>query len=185
MIFTASVYPAGQEDSSGPVRSVIIPSGAVVVTGSGSRIFPTPTGTDPASALYGSGDNLFLYWIMGQGATAPIGMSIFFSPNAFSQLLTGKRILGVDLLIGINMVSQGFEIEDIFQSIQVHLTNDFNYDPVNRNDSWRLSDLITNRTPESTQQIVRIHLGDANRFFGVGALTTAGVHNINQWTYPQ
>ena len=185
MIFTASVYPAGQEASSGPVRSVVIPSGAVVVTGSGSRIFPTPTGTDPASALYASGDNLFLYWIMGQGATAPIGMSIFFSPNAFAQLLNGKRILGVDLLLGINMVSQGFEIEDIFQSIQVHVTNDFNYDPVNRTDTWRLSDLITNRTPESTQQIVRLHLGDANRFFGVSNLTTAGVHNINQWTYPQ
>lgn len=185
MIFTASVYPAGQENSSGPVRSVVIPAGNVVVTGSGSRIFPTPTGTDPTSALYASGDNLFLYWIMGQGATAPIGMSIFFSPNAFSQLLTGKRILGVDLLIGINVVSQGFEIEDVFQAIQVHLTNDFNYDPINRTDTWRLPDLITNRTPESTQQIVRIHLGDANRFFGVGALTTAGIHNINQWTYPQ
>lgn len=185
MIFTASVYPAGQEASSGPVRSVVIPTGAVVVTGSGSRIFPTPSGTDPLSALYGSGDNLFLYWIMGQGATAPIGMSIFFQANAYSQLLTGKRILGVDLLIGVNVVSQGFEIEDIFQSIQVHLTNDFNYDPVNRSDTWRLSDLITNQTPVSTQQIVRIHLGDANRFFGVGNSTTAGVHNINQWTYPQ
>lgn len=185
MVFTASVYPAGQEASSGPIRSVVIPTGAVIVTGSGSRIFPTPTGTDPASALYGSGDNLFLYWIMGQGATAPIGMSIFFATNAFAQLLNGKRLLGVDLLIGINVVSQGFEIEDIFQSIQVHVSNDFNYDPVQRSDTWRLPDLITNRTPESTQQIVRMHLGDANRFFGVGALTTAGVHNINQWTYPQ
>lgn len=185
MVFTASIYPAGQEASSGPIQSVTIPTSAVVVTGSGSRIFPTPTGTDPASALYGSGDNLFLYWIMGQGATAPIGMSIFFATNSYSALLSGKRILGVDLLIGINMVSQGFEIEDIFQSIQVHLTNDFNYDPVNRSDTWRLSDLITNRTPESTQRIVRIHLGDANRFFGVANLTTAGVHNINQWTYPQ
>ena len=183
MTFTANVYPAGQEASSGPIRSVVIPTSSVIVTGSGTSIFPTPSGTAPLSALYGSGDNLFLAWIMGNGAIEPIGMSIFFATNSYAQLLNGKRILGVDVLIGINVVNQGFEIDEIFQAIQVHLNNDtFG---VNNADTFRLVDLVTNQTPASTQKIVRIHLGDANRYFGVGSGNTAGVHNIMTWTYPQ
>lgn len=183
MIFTANVYPAGQEASSGPIRSVVIPTSSVIVTGSGSSIFPTPSGTTALSALYASGDNLFLGWLMGNGAIEPIGMSIFFGTNSYAQLLNGKRILGVDVLIGINVVDQGFEIDEIFQAIQVHLNNDtFG---VNNADTFRLVDLVTNQTPASTQKIVRIHLGDANRYFGVGSGNTAGVHNIMTWTYPQ
>lgn len=182
MVFTASVYPEGQEASAGPVRSVVIPSGGVVVTG--ATITPTPGGfglTAPQT-IFASGDNLFLYWIMGNGSIAPIGLSAFFSVNSYQQLLYGKRILGVDLLIGVTVVSQGFEIEDFFQSIQTHIVTDFGG---TQSDTMRLPDLVTNRTPEGTRALVRMHLGDANRFFGVGSGDSAGINKINQWTFPQ
>ena len=180
MTFTASIYPQGTEASSGPVRSIVIPSSSIITTG--ASITNVPTGTVSKSAIFASGDNMFLYWIMGQGTTAPIGLSAFFAVNSYQQLLYGKRILGVDLIIGMTVVSQGFEIEDFFQHIETHIVTDFGG---NQTDTMRLPDLLTNRTPVSTRSIVRMHLGDANRFFGVGSGDSAGVHNINQWTFPQ
>lgn len=181
MIYTASVYQQGQEASSGPVRSVIIPSGSVVITGANL----TPINSTGASQdLFANGDNMFIYWVLGNGATGQPGMSIFFQFNPFAQLLYNKRILGVDLLIGINVVSQGTEVDDISQAINVYVAND-TWDPINVTDTFRLPDLITNKTPASTIGTVRMHLGDANRFYGVGSGSTAGVHNIQQWTYTE
>lgn len=183
MIYTAAVYPQGAENSSGPVRSVIIPTSTVSTTGSAITAINSST----ASAdLYGNGDNLFLYWIMGNSNPTSTGVAIFYAVNAFAPLLAGKRILGVDLLFGVNVVSQGFEIEDIFQAIRVDVATDNSYDPVLRTDTFRLPDLITNRTPLSTKQTVRMHMGDANRFFGVTAAAgTGGINQIMPWTYPE
>lgn len=181
MIYTASVYPQGQEAASGPVRSVIIPTSSVVITGSGL----TPVNSSGATQdLFANGDNEFIYWILGNGATGFPGMSIFFAVNSFAPLLLNKRILGVDLLVGINVVSQGTEVDDINQAINTYIAND-TWDPINVTDTFRLPDLITNKTPASTIGTVRMHLGDANRFYGVGSGSTAGVRQIMQWTYPE
>lgn len=180
MIYTASIYPQGQEASSGPIKSVIIPTNSVAISGSSITQISGAATQD----LFANGDNEFLQWIMGQGVASPVGVSVFFNTTAYAQLLFGKRILGVDLLVGINVVDQGTEVDAIFQAIQMFIAND-GFDAINTPDTFRLPDLITNRTPASTIGTVRVHLGDANRYFGVGSGTTAGINMINQWSYPE
>lgn len=181
MVYTAGIYQQGQEASSGPVRSVIIPTGGVEITGAG--VVPVNS-SGAAQDLFANGDNEFINWSMGNGAVASQGLSIFFSVLPYAPLLLNKRILGVDVLIGINVTYQGTEVDDIPQAINTYIAND-TWDPINVTDTFRLPDLITNRTPTSTIGTVRMHLGDANRFFGVGSGSTAGINQIMQWTYPE
>jgi hypothetical protein len=182
MVYTASIYPNGQEAASGPVRSVIIPCNYAEVTG--SAIIQTFPGLTTAQNLFANGDNYFLFWTMGQANPEEWGLSTFFAVNSYAPLLNGKRILGVDLLAGINVLNQGFSIEESFQSVRVDVATDFGYTPLSY-DTMRLPDLITNRTPESTKETVRMHMGDANRFFGVGSGTSAGINQIMPWTFSE
>ena len=88
MIYTASIYPQGQEASSGPVRSVIIPVSAASATGSGSQLFAISA--DFPYNIISPSDNAFIYWVMGQGATAPIGYTTYFAVNSYQPLLYGN-----------------------------------------------------------------------------------------------
>jgi hypothetical protein len=185
MIYTAGVYPRGRENESGPVRSVVIPCNYGQITGGGAFNGPffSFAGLTVADVLYARGDNYFLNWIMGQtGVPIVWGVDVYFATNAYAQLLNGKRILGVDFLSGINVVSQGFSVDTILQNIKMFVRTDF---ANTATDTFRLPDLLSNQTPVSTIADVRVHLGDANRFFGVGSGSTAGINQISQWTYPQ
>lgn len=83
-----AVYPAGLENQSGPIKSVIIPASAVAATG---------TGISAAIAdLLNPSDNSFVDFTAGSaGAGGAIGIS--FDVASYSQQLLGKRILDVRL----------------------------------------------------------------------------------------
>lgn len=185
LIFNASIYPRGGESASGPIRSVIIPCNYAQATGGGVGFGPAVifAGLTFADCLYARGDNYFVSWTMGNNTPAiRQGLDIYFATNAYAQLLNGKRILGVDFLTGIDIISQGFDIDTISQTIMTFVRTDFDNTAT---DTFRLPNLLSNQTPVSTITPIRMRLGDANRFFGVGSGTTAGVNQISQWTYSE
>ena len=82
-----SVYPAGDEDLSGPVKVLNIPASAIWVTG-GTAI--TSAGV---AALQNPSDDLSLGFTSPSDNNTWIGIS--FNVDAYSQQLMGKRILDV------------------------------------------------------------------------------------------
>ncbi len=89
-----NIYPAGAEDRTGPVRNVIIPCNAAGVTGNAGDIQSVTT---ILKNVMSPSDNLAANGYVGGSPTA-FRMEFFFATNQYSQLLTGKRILGVDYL---------------------------------------------------------------------------------------
>jgi hypothetical protein len=95
--FLAAIYPAGSEALSGPVQRVVIPVNSVGVTGNTSIIgggTAADAVADPSDSRHISG-----YW----GGTSPIPakLMLFFAVNNYAAQLSGKRILGVNLLYSI------------------------------------------------------------------------------------
>jgi hypothetical protein len=97
--YKLAVYPKGTEHLSGPIRSTIIPVETVAVTGGCTAIGSPPSGAEalltPALDYYYNFSTTSLYSVMwltfNTGATTN------------SNLLTGKRILGVNLLLGASI----------------------------------------------------------------------------------
>lgn len=188
-IITAAIYPRGKEAQSGPIRSVTIPCSYAQATG-GTGTFSSNTGPyltfaglTYADALYARGDNYFVNWQMGDNSTVfRLGLAMWFATNAYGPLLNGKRILGVDFLTGYNMTFQGLDIEGFPQTMRTLVRSDgAGFDA---SDTFRLPDLLSNSTPVSTIQDVRMHLGDTNRFLGTTfSTTTAGINQIAPWTW--
>jgi hypothetical protein len=85
-----AIYPAGTEDQSGPVRSVIIPANAIVLTG-GS----VSGGTDALTAISTPADDGIAF---SPTAGAVQGMRLSFAVTQYAQALQGKRILDVRFL---------------------------------------------------------------------------------------
>lgn len=83
-----SVYPAGTEDLTGPIKSLVIPASAVAVTGTGITV--------SVSDLQNPSDGNFAIFDGGPGNTGAMGIS--FDVTSYSQQLFGKRILDVKLL---------------------------------------------------------------------------------------
>lgn len=83
-----SVYPAGTEDLTGPIKSLVIPASAVAVTGTGITV--------TVSDLQNPADGNFAIFDGGPGNTGAMGIS--FDVTSYSQQLLGKRILDVKLL---------------------------------------------------------------------------------------
>lgn len=86
-VFLNAVYPAGTEDMTGPIRQVVIPVDSVTTTGAsvGATVndFITPSDNNDAFIIADT---------PGQG----IGLS--FNVAGFTDELSGKRILNVELL---------------------------------------------------------------------------------------
>lgn len=84
-----AVYPNGLEDSTGPIKSVLIPVNNGGVTGAGI----TATSGTVASALLGTGDGVVRATYSG----GLQDLSMFFATNNYS-FLNNKRILNVSLV---------------------------------------------------------------------------------------
>lgn len=88
-VFMNAVYAAGTEDQTGPIRQVIIPVDQVIVTGSGPvgtvTNFLTPS--DNSDAFFADTDT-----------SQFDGFGLSFDTSSYSNELTGKRILNVELL---------------------------------------------------------------------------------------
>lgn len=91
-VFQVSVYRRGQEDLTGPIRSVVIPCNNGGVTGNAS--FSGASSVADALADPSDGRNVSI-----SGGTPTDGNAdLYFAVNSYSQLLFGKRILAVNLL---------------------------------------------------------------------------------------
>lgn len=83
-----AIYPVGYEDQTGPIQQLIIPVDGVKVTGSGvftngAIDFLTPTDNNVATML--------------SGLTSG-GIGLTFDTSSYSNQLSGKRILNLELL---------------------------------------------------------------------------------------
>lgn len=184
--YTANIYPRGQEADSGPVRSVIIPCNNGTITGSG--VVTSPSTSSVSEVVYNPSGNYFINWQIGNGNNART--SFFFATNSYSQLLNGKRILGVNLLSGINVVGASTADPDSLAAtagdLQPLLVNDaFNAEFAGVNGFVIYRPLVTLLTPTDTRLLVRTRMGDADVAFGTTGSLTSATPNISQWTYSE
>jgi hypothetical protein len=91
------IYPAGTEDKSGPVQSVIIPVSAAQVTG--AQITPSASATIVTNLANPSDTSYVAFQqTTPTPAATPQYLALFFATNSYAQQLNGKRILAVNLL---------------------------------------------------------------------------------------
>lgn len=93
-VYTASIYPAGLEDKTGPVNSCIIPCNAVESSGSAGAFFFGGTMLD---CLQSPGDGFFIRVEPSFDANRKT-LDIYFAVNQYAPLLQGKRIVGVNFI---------------------------------------------------------------------------------------
>lgn len=185
---TVNIYPRGAEDRSGPIRRVIIPCNAAIVTGSSGGYplsavaFGGGATTGPDAVWNPSG---LQYLDIRVGELYTSRSSFFFDVNRYSNLLNGKRILGVNFLTTIDVGStisnggndQGFLRQGLGNTATINGsggTVQFKY-------------LATPQTPSTTLEFVRVRLGDVNPFYGVAGLLplTNYAGDVSQWTYAE
>lgn len=171
-VFTLAVYPKGQEANSGPIRSTIIPCNNGGVTGASLLI-----GSSVAENLYNPSSSAGVRFQMGSGTAR--SCEAFFAVDQYSQLLQGKRILGVDFLSNIDTNSSSNVLDPTIElSLSVRGESQaFNL---------TLDSLVPPSTPQETIQFERRHLGDTNYWFGstntAGGFSTLST-SLMPWTY--
>ena len=113
-----SVYPAGKQYDSGPIRRVIIPVTGGQVTGSGSTSSAgnvvynggtvnvpgtPPTNAQVANAVFDDGTGLQM--LTPPSDASPFGSyqaNLWFGTDQYAQLLQGKRILEINIIFKVN-----------------------------------------------------------------------------------
>ena len=111
---TVNVYPAGLEDQTGPIRSVVIPVSSLNATGAspvgngslntGTVVrnpLTTASSGEVAAALMGGGQSQAQVILPVPSVTDSFGARLLLSFDVakYAQQLIGKRILGVNVLI--------------------------------------------------------------------------------------
>ena len=176
--FTASIYKRGYEDQSGPVRSVIIPCNAGIVTGSGFSFFRA---SDVPTALWNPAGIQAIIYTLGQLNASNTFM--FFAVNQYQNLLQNKRILGVNFLTTLDVGLLG--VSDQAQ-MDVWMASDRFIIQGLTDGAVRYTQIVTPLTPATDVRFDRIRLGDVSRFFGVtGANNANTVYDVSQWTYTE
>jgi hypothetical protein len=163
-----SVYRTGEEARSGPVKKVIIPVNNVVLTPDGANgSFNLFGGNTAVQSVANSADGSF---IVAQG---DITIEFNFATNSFSAVLSGKRILDVNILYVIPVsFNEPEKSPGIGSSI---------YGPAGTEISY--GDLEpTSESPYTIQTISRIGLGNTNLW--LGALDGAAGSQRYPWRYP-
>jgi hypothetical protein len=187
---TVSVYPKGQEDRSGPVRSVIIPCSAGGVTGNSGVVFFQPYFTQTASmaeAMYSAAD-AFNYLHMNSTPPPPqptTRVSFFFATSDFSELLGDKRILGVNFLLEYKIFTATLT-EGPNWGTQVWVSNNTlsNFPENGTPGIYQFPTIFTVADPIHISILNRIRLGDANPSLNVTTNFVASYSPfIQQWTY--
>jgi hypothetical protein len=87
-----SIYPQGTEDETGPVHSVIIPVSNGAITGNAAI-----TGASTVVDALASPSDISAVQLSG-GSPTSANVDLYFAVNAYSNLLSGKRILKVEML---------------------------------------------------------------------------------------
>jgi hypothetical protein len=91
----ANIYPAGAEARSGPIRSVIIPVNAALITGAD---ITNSGASNIAEAVAKPSDGKRLSFVWNSAHAASQTAMLFFATNQYAQQLNGKRILAVNFL---------------------------------------------------------------------------------------
>jgi len=186
---TVGIYPRGTEDRSGPVRRVIIPCNNAIVTGDNG-------GLGLSAVAFGGGATTgqdavwnpsgLQYLDIRVGELYRSRSSFFFDVNRYSNLLSGKRILGVNFLTTLDVGStisnggndQGFLSQGIGNGASI----------IGTGKTVFYKPLATPQTPSTTLEFVRTRLGDVNPFFGIAGFTSLATNfagDVSQWTYPE
>lgn len=95
-----NVYPRGSETLAGPVKRLVVPVSNATITGTGSNLpFPS-TSAGVVVCLFSPDDANSIFFSINN-TDSPQTMDFYFNTNAYSNELTGKRILGVNVLYGM------------------------------------------------------------------------------------
>ena len=157
-VFQISVYPSGLEDASGPIRSVIIPVNNGGVTGNASF----SPGVSVADSLADPSDSKNV--TLSGGIPTDSNADLYFATNSYSALLSGKRIVALNLLYSATS-------SDILAfSGRVGI-----FQPTQTDGMVYASTSLGIEAPEAgpgRPQISRISLGEVSPFFSNTPLTT-------------
>ena len=186
--FTASIYPKGFEDQSGPVRRVIIPCNGGFVTGADPASWSFIDVNTVAQAFWNpSSQQAIIYRV---GFTYGSDTYMFFAVSQYQNLLQNKRILGVNFLTSIDI---GTGTANTQENMQLWMANDNTIVQgsggltafINAG-AMRYPNLVTPTTPSTDVRFDRIKLGDVNRFFGTTGFNVASPNmDVAQWTYTE
>jgi hypothetical protein len=179
--FTASIYPRGAEDQSGPVRSVIIPCTAGIITGNQGASYFFGAANVPAAVWNPSAISSLNIII---GGTTDTSAFFWFGVSQYQNLLQGKRILGVNFLTAVDIGSIN---GNTLASLTLWMANDVSLIAgTPTGGAVRYTDLVTPTTPTTDIRFDRIALGDVSRFYGVVGINSAlTTYNVSQWTYSE
>ena len=185
--FTASIYPRGYENQSGPVRKVIIPCTGGIVTGSGGAAWTFTFASDIPTAFWNPSALQAVTYRLGFTHFSDTYM--FFGVSPYQNLLTNKRILGVNFLTSIDI---GTSTTNTEVDMKLYMANDNTIVRAPGNfaniyetaGAIRYPSLVTPATPSTDVRFDRIRLGDVARFFGTTGFNTALPNlEVCQWTY--
>lgn len=164
-----AIYPAGREDLSGPVQSVVIPVSSAICTGG------NPSG-DVTSLLL-TPTNFQGGVTFSPASAATMGIRMQFATNLYPQL-NGKRILGINLLQFVTG-SDSVVGENLGQSGPTLLTMTTEFGAVPSTNYIAYEKLHE----DPNDNVVRIPLGEINPFWT--ANSPVSTVDRMHWTYNQ
>lgn len=183
-VMSASIYPAGTADQSGPVKRVVIPCNNGSVT-AGSVSFPVTfqNSSTFAEAVASPGDNKYIRGWVGASSTTISKIKAYFAVNSFSSVLSGKRILGVNLLYSIGSLAY-VRAFDVRPSWFMALGNDAaNLVFLGQgDDAGVIGNLVTGTQLGTALPATRLYLGSFNSFWHPTLAPTATTERL-PWTY--
>lgn len=183
-VMMASVYPAGLEDKTGPIRRVVIPCNFGAITGSGITI-DSPDGR-VATALQSPSHFFGVSAQPNLGAGSQKALDIFFNTSAYAQLLQGKRIVAVNLLYQLAWDPVNATNPPATPSIVYTFDQDLTLSTGNSpglvasmrycgRDSVYGANLLTLNPPQgrlsATTEVARIQLGEVNHLWSTPSWT--------------
>lgn len=169
-VYMVSVYPQGQEDNSGPVRRVVIPCNSGGITGGNMNFYGTATTLAEAFEDPSDSSGLSLAATFGGGSNY---FRAFFATSQYQNELSGKRILGVNLLYAL-----AGEIEDVELDFILTLDDSTNhsvlYGSTENGTLYGNSTAASALTSATPTQISRMPMGEINPLWSTasGANTT-------------
>ena len=178
-VFQANIYQQGREDQSGPIRSVIIPCDNGGITGTGIQLFDA---TNVAQAVQNA-SSISCISIKVGGPDGYNRASLHYNVDAYANLLTGKRILGVNLLLGVDI---GLFANSEQAALTMWVASDAAIingpNAATSGNAVNYGQPVDEDTPISDLRLDRIPIGGICRFPRT-SYSYSGYFDVNPWTY--
>jgi len=148
-----TLYRAGEEDHTGPARKLVIPcNGGATRTGS-----ITIVGSSIADALANAADGKYV--LLGDLTGGGAEFSVFFDTLSYSNQLSGKRILNVDLLY----IAAGTAPDGVTTSLSLKCEST----AASSNEMILAEQVPVATSLETVPGYMRIPLGNTNPYAGI------------------